>query len=82
MLIQEAVTNSVRHGSARKVEVKLSSEKPGVFNLSVVDNGTGPLAKSSKLGSGLSVLRALTEDEFSLSFNEGGGAKLTATIYS
>ena len=28
MLIQEAVTNSVRHGSARKVEVKLSSEKP------------------------------------------------------
>ena len=82
MLIQEAVTNSVRPGSARKVEVKLSSEKPGVFNLSVVDNGTGPLAKSSKLGSGLSVLRALTEDEFSLSFNEGGGAKLTATIYS
>ena len=82
MLIQEAVTNSVRHGSAREVEVKLSSEKPGVFNLSVVDNGTGPLAKSSKLGSGLSVLRALTEDEFSLSFNEGGGAKLTATIYS
>ena len=82
MLIQEAVTNSVRHGSARKVEVKLSSEKPGVFNLSVVDNGTGPLTKSSKLGSGLSVLRALTEDEFSLSFNEGGGASLTATIYS
>ena len=82
MLIQEAVTNSVRHGSATSIEVKLSSEKPGVFNLSVVDNGTGPLAKSSKLGSGLSVLRALTEDEFSLSFNEGGGAKLTATIYS
>jgi len=82
MLIQEAVTNSVRHGSARKVEVKLSQENPGVFNLSVVDNGTGPLAKSSKLGSGLSVLRALTEDEFSLSFNEGGGAKLVATIYS
>ena len=82
MLIQEAVTNSVRHGSATSIEVKLSSEKPGVFNLSVVDNGTGPLAKSSKLGSGLSVLRALTEDEFSLSFNEGGGAKLTATIFS
>ncbi|EIC91203.1 histidine kinase [Candidatus Aquiluna sp. IMCC13023] len=82
MLIQEAVTNSVRHGSATSIEVKLSSEKSGVFNLSVVDNGTGPLAKSSKLGSGLSVLRALTEDEFSLSFNEGGGAKLTATIYS
>jgi hypothetical protein len=53
-----------------------------VFNLSVVDNGTGPLAKSSKLGSGLNVLKVLTEDEYSLTFNEGGGAKLTATIYS
>jgi hypothetical protein len=82
MLIQEAVTNSVRHGSARKVEVRLSQEDPGVFKLSVVDNGTGPLAKSSKLGSGLSVLKLLTEDEFSLTFSEGGGARLTATIYS
>jgi signal transduction histidine kinase len=82
MLIQEAVTNSVRHGSARKIKVTLSQGKPGVFNLSVVDNGTGPLAKSSKLGSGLNVLKVLTEDEYSLAFNEGGGAKLTATIYS
>ena len=62
--------------------VTLSQGKPGVFNLSVVDNGTGPLAKSSKLGSGLNVLKVLTEDEYSLTFNEGGGAKLTATIYS
>ena len=82
MLIQEAVTNSVRHGSATKIMVTLSQGKPGVFNLSVVDNGTGPLAKSSKLGSGLNVLKVLTEDEYSLAFNEGGGAKLTATIYS
>ena len=82
MLIQEAVTNSVRHGSATKIMVTLSQGKPGVFNLSVVDNGTGPLAKSSKLGSGLNVLKVLTEDEYSLTFNEGGGAKLTATIYS
>lgn len=82
MVIQEAVTNSIRHGSADQIEVHLSDDEPGAFKISVVDNGTGPLIKSSRLGSGLKVLSALTEDNYALVFNEHGGASLKATVYS
>ena len=82
MVIQEAVTNSVRHGSADLIEVHLSSDEPGCFQLYVIDNGTGPIGKGSKPGAGLKVLSALTEDEYSLGFNKNGGARLNATIYA
>lgn len=82
MVIQEAVTNSVRHGSADLIEVHLSSDEPGCFQLHVIDNGTGPIGKGSKPGAGLKVLSALTEDEYSLGFNKNGGARLSATIYA
>ena len=82
MVIQEAVTNSVRHGSADLIEVHLSSDEPGCFQLYVIDNGTGPIGKGSKPGAGLKVLSALTEDEYSLGFNINGGARLSATIYA
>ena len=82
MVIQEAVTNSVRHGSADLIEVHLSSDEPGCFQLYVIDNGTGPIGKGSKPGAGLKVLSALTEDEYSLGFNKNGGAMLSATIYA
>lgn len=82
MLIQEAVTNSVRHGSATKIDIHLSEADSGVFKLVVVDNGTGPLSRNSKAGTGMSILAELTEDEYSLTVAEGGGAKLVATIYS
>ena len=82
LVIQEAVTNSVRHGSADLIEVHLSSDEPGCFQLHVIDNGTGPIGKGSKPGAGLKVLSALTEDEYSLGFNKNGGARLSATIYA
>ena len=82
MVIQEAVTNSVRHGSADLIEVHLSSDESGCFQLYVIDNGTGPIGKGSKPGAGLKVLSALTEDEYSLGFNKNGGARLSATIYA
>ena len=82
LVIQEAVTNSVRHGSADLIEVHLSSDEPGCFQLCVIDNGTGPIGKGSKPGAGLKVLSALTEDEYSLGFNKNGGARLNATIYA
>ena len=82
MVIQEAITNSIRHGSADQIEVQLSSEERGAFQISVVDNGTGPLKRSSRLGSGLKVLSTLTEDNYALVFNENGGASLRATVYS
>ena len=82
MVIQEAVTNSVRHGSATKIDIHLSEADSGVFQLVVIDNGTGPLSRYSKAGTGMSVLAELTEDEYSLTFAEGGGAKLVARIYS
>ena len=82
LVIQEAVTNSVRHGSADLIEVHLSSDEPGCFQLHVIDNGTGPIGKGSKPGAGLKILSALTEDEYSLGFNKNGGARLSATIYA
>lgn len=82
IVIQEAVTNSIRHGLARTVTVSLDpheSERRVLFD--VVDDGTGPARKIRKLGVGLGFLAALSEGSWSLGTRPGGGSRLTATLW-
>ena len=82
MVIQEAVTNSIRHGLSGTVSVDL---RPGDFprrvSLEILDDGTGPLGRRGKTGLGLGFLAALSEGSWSLKVREGGGARLAASLW-
>jgi signal transduction histidine kinase len=82
MVIQEAVTNSIRHGMARSVTVSLDAhESDRRVLLDVVDDGTGPARKVRNLGVGLGFLAALSEGAWSLDTRPGGGSRLTALLW-
>ena len=82
MVIQEAVTNSIRHGLSRTVSVDLRpGDSPRRVSLEILDDGTGPLGRRGKRGVGLSFLAALSEGSWSLKVREGGGARLAASLW-
>jgi len=82
MVIQEAVTNSIRHGLARSVTVSLDAhESDRRVVLDVVDDGTGPARKVRNLGVGLGFLAALSEGAWSLDTRPRGGSRLTALLW-
>ena len=56
-IVQEAVTNSIKHGRARQIEIRLSASSNRIA-LAVSDNGTG-LKKGVGLRKGLG-LRIMT----------------------
>mgnify|MGYP001055979791 FL=1 len=82
MVIQEAVTNSIRHGLSKTVTINL---RPGDssrrVSIEILDDGTGPLQRRGKRGVGLSFLAALSEGSWSLTVREGGGARLVASLW-
>lgn len=82
MVIQEAVTNSIRHGLSKTVSVFI---RPGDssrrVSIEILDDGTGPLQRRGKRGVGLSFLAALSEGSWSLKVREGGGARLVASLW-
>lgn len=56
-IAQEAINNSIKHGKAREVVIRLSSED-GQAQLSIVDNGAGfPETLSEHGGMGLRIMR-------------------------
>lgn len=56
-IAQEAVTNAVRHGHARSIEIRLE-DSPRHIALSVIDDGTGFSRKRTKSGGmGLRIMR-------------------------
>lgn len=58
-LLTEAVSNSVRHGGATRVEVRVEAGGPDVIRLTVRDDGS-PASGSSGAGLGTSLLEACT----------------------
>ena len=54
-IAQEAVTNAIKHGKAKRIEIRLESEGP--LSLTVKDNGSGiPPALPKKRGIGLRIM--------------------------
>lgn len=78
-LVEEAVSNAVRHGKA--VNVRVTVEPIDAMNLRVfiADNGQGPTAGPAGLGTAL--ITELTEGRWDLSPGQcGRGATLTADV--
>ena len=80
-VIQEAVTNSIRHGRAKQLWVTLEQSGPHTFSCEVLDDGTGPLGKRQRRGLGLGLLSRLSDDNWELGFRPEGGTRLSATLY-
>jgi signal transduction histidine kinase len=84
-VLEEAVSNAVRHGHAQVLEISLRVEA-GVLNLSVVDDGAGisvPSGPGDRAGSGLRLLHeSLCEFGGTLSLSPGtaGGTRLAALL--
>lgn len=55
-IAQEAITNAIKHGQARKISVRLGGRR-GRFTLAIQDNGSGfPLRPRRKTGLGLHLM--------------------------
>ena len=86
-ILQEGLTNSVRHGHATRIEVDLDLSD-GEIRLSVLDNGTGFDARSAvqdreNSGVGLMDIRERLESlegRLDVSSQPGAGTRLVATI--
>ena len=83
IVLQECVTNSVRHGLATIVDIDLedgSTDIPNRYRLRVTDNGVGPVGRRLPSGVGMRFLRELSDDSVELGFAPNGGALLEALI--
>jgi signal transduction histidine kinase len=83
LVLQECVTNSVRHGLATEVSASLERwppADPNNFRLRVSDNGVGPVGKNRKEGVGMRFLDELSGGSYYLGFGDNGGATLEALI--
>lgn len=80
-LIQEGITNSVKHGNPKKIIVSIKIREEQDIEIYVVDNGKG--CKEIKEGNGLMGIKERVKKlngEFSYSFNNGTGFKLFVKI--
>ena len=83
MVLQECVTNSVRHGLATIVDIDLedgSTDIPNSYRLRVTDNGVGPVGRSLPNGVGMRFLGELSDGSVELGFAPNGGALLEALV--
>ena len=76
-IVEEAVTNAVRHGRATKVHIRVEDLGSKV-GIAVSDNGL--FVTDGTPGVGTELIRLLTQGDFSLTQNSSGGATLIATL--
>lgn len=86
-IVEEAITNAVRHGRASRVDVRVESTSPAQVRATVTDNGSGTdVRSSSEVAVGSTGLRGMAEraarwgGEVRLSRTETGGTQLEATF--
>ena len=78
-LVEESITNSVRHGLATEVWIEINSAESELIELSVTDNGVG--IRSSNRGLGSALFDSICGSSWKLENREGTpGAFLTAQI--
>jgi signal transduction histidine kinase len=82
-IVQEAVSNSIRHGRATEIEILLSECESGI-NVSVLDNGTGvPMPTSNRKGLGLHIMAARAKfigGKLSLGRRMSGGTEVICQV--
>ena len=82
-IVQEAVSNSIRHGRATEIEISLSESDSGI-NVVVVDNGVGvPTPPPNRNGLGLHIMAARAKfigGRFSLGRKMNGGTELVCQV--
>jgi signal transduction histidine kinase len=82
-LIQESLTNVVKHARASSAEVRLGITEPGTLMLEVADNGVGFDADAPTAGFGLAGIRErvyLAGGSIRFEASPGGGATLRAVL--
>lgn len=77
LVVEEGMTNAVRHGAATAVEVVVTHQSDGSIIVTVTDNGCGPLGGKSGVGS--AIIDMATGGDWSLRALELG-AVLTARV--
>jgi two-component system CheB/CheR fusion protein len=82
-IAQEAVSNALKHGQARRIEIGLTA-KGRSLTLSVSDNGAGiPRQPPRQKGMGLRIMRYRAEvigGAFKVEPHPGGGTRLVCTV--
>lgn len=82
-ICRECISNAVRHGGAREINIRLGEEAGAVF-LRVRDNGRGfNPAAPARMGSGLGNLAARARElggQLAIEARPGGGATFTVTF--
>jgi signal transduction histidine kinase len=81
-IVQEALANVVRHAGARRAEVRLALERPGLLVVEVTDDGRG-LPAVRRAGVGLRSMRERAEElggTLSVNARPQGGTSVRATL--
>lgn len=77
-VVKEAVSNAIKHSNGDAIEV-IVGEKPGVFELSVFDNGS--LAEIRETGIGLSNMRERVDQlQGNIEFDTGSGFNIIIRV--
>ncbi|QKJ25105.1 hypothetical protein HRU87_02590 [Aquiluna borgnonia] len=76
-LVSEAITNSVRHGSATQMQIKIDTRED-VLTLRISDDGVG--LRSSRVGLGTMLLAAVTENRYTIENAKGNGVEIRANL--
>jgi signal transduction histidine kinase len=76
-VLNEAISNSIRHGMASQVFVKVV-KIGNLLDISVSDNGIGPT--SGKPGLGSRIIEEITSGNWSLSSSPAGGSVLNLQL--
>ena len=76
-LVEEAVSNAVRHGRAKKLTIEITDHQTH-SHIQFTDDGYGPKAGKSKLGT--SLFESATAGNWSLAPGPSGGSVLTLNI--
>jgi signal transduction histidine kinase len=82
-IAQEAVSNAIKHGQARRIEIGLAV-KDGSVTLAVKDNGTGiPRKLPKRKGMGLRIMRYRAEvigGALMVEPDPGGGTRVVCIV--